>query len=382
MFVFSPPWKPWAFALFLIPGLAAGEEKKKDLQFPFPAQVDAAKGKTGVFPNRIQDKNTGTWFVLVPGGTYRIGSDKLPDSKVIEVTLRPFYIAEYRMDYSQFAEIMETEFRNATDIDKGYVPITSKAFQQLLEGKGDIPPEWKNFSPKQRQDALWVTNAIWTLFKGNPWLDSEVFIPSAEMEKTIQRFVHILLKEERTIVIKSSFRGGKPLTESQRKEAREICAAFEAKFFQTMKSHRKEGNYCFLRFLPAHFGQAPALAEKMGFRLPTEAQWEAAARLHVAGKLKLQGFFDNSLEWCADFYAHDYFQRKKDFQDPKGPPRGKLNSEQMQKFSSSSGLFSGARTRKFHVLRGGDAATRHYGYYGNRSPNYKTIRLVFNPEIR
>src|SRR4051812_5401525 len=116
-------------------------EQKTEARFPFPVEVDKARGKTGIYPNQVRDRNTGVWYVFVPGGKHRIGDAKHPDSKPIEVGLSGFYISERQVTYAQMAAHLEREFHDLvkqaeSEVRKDATPIEARDARLLAEMAG------------------------------------------------------------------------------------------------------------------------------------------------------------------------------------------------------------------------------------------------------
>src|SRR5215813_7891642 len=104
--------------LLFIDAHPARADEPKTPKFPFPVEIDKSRGKTGIYPNRVQDRRFGIWYIYVPGGKYQIGSNERSDSRSIEITLSGFYISEKRVSCAQMAGIFKDEF-GSIDVTKG-----------------------------------------------------------------------------------------------------------------------------------------------------------------------------------------------------------------------------------------------------------------------
>jgi hypothetical protein len=171
------------------------------------------------------------------------------------------------------------------------------------------------------------------------------------------------------------------LTDELRHEVRKVIMTYQGRLKVLQVRDTAFGSENLAGFRKVGYSQACEVAEWARASLPTEAQWEVAARLQAAGRLSADEMQDHVLEWCCDYYAHDYFHRTGDFADPKGPQTGRLSKEQLRKLTDSGiGIVAKLKGRRFHVLRGGDLDSRHYGYFGDLCLHPPGIRLAIIPK--
>ncbi len=340
---------------------------RTDGRFPFPILIDESAGTTRGFPNRVQDHHTGMWYRLVPGGAYQIGSDQLKDSKEIEVELSSFYISETCVSVGQIAQFLIHELKHSMDEEEftmdRELSEMFKVIQQLPES--------------QQQDYLLLSQVTEYEYNLNLFW-GDFFKLSPSLHKELDQQLSLLGSKEFSKDLSDTevYRAFK-LTPEQRTVFKKVLSSLISHLSKLQSNHSPYGEAYHLR--------ASSYAEYCHADLPTEAQWEAAARLSQAGQLKVKNMLGDHLEWCSDRYAYDYFQRKHGFKDPTGPRRSKLSEKQIDAEVPVSGLKIVTRifARRLGVLRGETVSTRHYGsYHFLPPPNFRKpnmIRLVINP---
>ena len=343
-------------------------------RFPFPVEIDAKAGKTGEYPNRVKDKRSGTWLVFVPGGKYKIGTDKRPDSKPIEVTMSGFYISQAQVGGEAFAKAYLAEWERE---------LASLAEDVAQDEELNLP---KKLTPADTADLLlmicypcFALSPPWSSqFLGGPsgW---DISIDSLGFGAAEEKKLEELMADQAKRL--DDGKPALPLTPAERKGLQKIEAALR-------RYIRKAGTDQKSAVRRVSYKGAKGYAESQGLNLPTEAQWEVAANLANAKRLNMDGMFDEVLEWCADYYVYSYYRRKKNFTDPTGPSRGGLNSKQSTRLSGSSVLFSSARARRVRVVRGRDASARDFPLPGNHTAYIPAnddrsdmgFRVVYNPK--
>lgn len=334
-------------------------------QFPFPVNLDNEAGKTAGFPNRIQNKTSGMWYRLVPAGTYTIGSDKFEDSKEIRVQLSPYYISETCVSRAQLRQ--------------GLV----KSLQQQGDWLGEEVLTLIRRLPEEQQADFRLLDFMLS-FEGerSRWGDM------LDLNPELARAFNDAYEEFFTVTINrgKSEDGKEPILEEDLKSIRltsqqrqTITKVKEA--LTTKLKHLQKGQAPYDR---ASYSNAASYAEWKGLDLPTEAQWEVAARLSAAGKLKVDNMVGCHREYCSDSYAYDYFQRKRHFTDPTGPRRGKLSDEQLERETQVSSLKVITRIVALNtiVIRGESISKREYSLAHSSAPSNskksRQIRLVIN----
>lgn len=371
-------YKLWFLLLMLgifsgpAPVLLAEESKApgKSDRFPFLIKVDVKAGETEGLPNRVQNPASGMWYVLVPGGTYTIGSDQFQDSKEIRVQMSPYYISETCVTRSQLGPELWKHLQQADwhdekiDSQVRQFPEELQVKFRLLEFMMTYEDErgiWRGML-ELNPDLASDFDEAYTEFLDSVINDEN---PESEKEQTLEegiRSIRLTPRHKQTIT-----------------RVQETVAA------QLKHPQRGQAPYD-----PASNDNAVTYAEWKGVDLPTEAQWEVAARLAAADKLKVHHMVGNHWEYCSDFYAYDYFQRENDFKDPTGPRKAKwsrdqLGREKKAETPSSFGLLNWLLrvSVKISVLRGGSISGREY--YPSKtqssadSEKPHRIRLVINP---
>lgn len=354
--------------------LCAEEAKSKHKlpKFPFPVNIDKGEGETEGLPNRIQDKDSGMWYRLVPQGTYTIGSNKLADSKEIQVRLSPYYISETCVSYAQVAQYLLKELNKELE-EKGRLEETFSFIKEM---------------PQALQADYQQLYQMWKLSSLEFYWEKMLRLDSTLAKKCNQEFSLAWQEatyKKKTIVYEfgnknffneiNVFKEFK-LSSEQKESFKKVIATLTKKLTQQQKNHSPYGHTL--------HENASEYAEFRGVSLPTEAQWEAAARLAATGKLKVANMVGHHREWCSDYYAYDYFKRKNHFDDPTGPLSGKLSGPKNDSATPEPGLtFLSVAESFLVVLRGETGSKRQYRdkTFFDFPANFKRprrIRLVIN----
>ncbi|MBN68828.1 MAG: hypothetical protein CME32_06045 [Gimesia sp.] len=371
-------YKLWFLLLMLgiltvpAPVLLAEESKApgKPDPFPFPIKVDVKAGETEGLPNRVQNPASGMWYALVPGGTYSIGSDQVWDSKEIQVQMSPYYISETCVTRSQLGPELWKHMQQADWHDEK-IDSQVRQFPEELQVKFRLLEFMMTYEDER---------GIWRgMLELNPDLARDFDAAYAEFLKSVINDENPESEKEKTLEEGLQSIRLSPRQKQTIKRVQETVSA------QLKDPQRGQAPYD-----QASDDNAVTYAEWQGVDLPTEAQWEIAARLASANKLKVHHMVGNHWEYCSDFYAYDYYQRKNDFKDPTGPRKAKWSSDQLERekkaeLPSSLGLFNWLLrlSVRISVLRGGSLSGREYYPSKIQSPadseKPHRIRLVINP---
>lgn len=297
-------------------------------EYPSEFAKDEEAGLDGRYALRIVHRPTNLGFRFVRGGRYTIGSEGTTDSAVITVEVTDFYIAERQLSYAQTCKLARQyalSMRDEVLKNDAGLKMKNEAFQE----RGALGARY--FSEHDTIQLL-----------------SGAIHESLEVRSRLHNALGIAWGGLDDEAGKAS-----TLTDADR---RAFASADEA-FAKAIASLDERGQQVFDR---TYFRTADSFARQVGCRLPTEAQWEVAARLVKSEQLPLDGMFDEVLEWCSDYYAWNYFKRTSDVINPSGPKSARLSLDQLRDESPS--FLRGRRMmRRVHVLRGSGVSGRGYG---------------------
>jgi hypothetical protein len=299
----------------------APENPQADVsRLPDSYEIDRSAGFAGEMPNRIRHRKLGIFLIRVPGGDFRIGSDDEADSRIIQVRVGEFYISERPASRAQVSAYVGHRLDEWAEL-----------CTQVAQGK---------LAEAERDRFVALTSACFSDFRfGAPEMEL------AEMLKLVESVARGQYEDALA---------------TRRKEIVPLPADGE------------------VRYDGATWDASAGFARWSDAKLPTEAQWEIAIRAALEKKINLLDLPDDLwYEWCADFYAHDYFRRNDNLVDPTGPSKGKLSREQLKLMTYPSGLqfLTKSRSQGFRVVKQLPPSKRAF-----KAPSESaSFRLVVNP---
>lgn len=333
----------------------AGSTITTGIETPAPNKLDSVSKKSGTPDKLLLDvlfatnescdlyigetfkgtvkKSEHTFLALAPGTyTYKVISNVVLEAFEESFSVKEGALNEIFIDFLYFIDEINEQRKNGKDKKKVKEQPTAKTWKIAVTA---TPEETNNQAAQAAIKAL-VSNMV--LINGGSFIMGNNKAPSAdEVEHTVSVNSIHFSKYEVTQEQWESIMGNNPSSN----KGCSTCPVENVSWEEAMK----------------FISKVNVLSNKK-FRLPTEAEWEYAARIggkeeidmaggpeefikktawyyanadkktHPVGQKQpnIEGIYDllgNVSEWCSDWYAPDYYNEETSYKNPEGPPLGK-----------------------------------------------------------